>query len=103
MNRIRTQSAGEIPSAKFKAALKGKPIHISGKWPPSTDIQARTDIAIEMIKAGLIKYQDPGAGTAFTVGSDPLQVGPDLRMPGAALRLTWIDYDRIDNEIGAVQ
>ncbi len=100
--KLKEQSTKGICAAEiFKAKLADKPLQLSGMWPPSTDIDARTDIAIALVKNGYLKYSHPGAGAVFTIGDYPIQLGGGrTQMPGEPFKITWIDYDRIENELG---
>lgn len=97
--KLQEQSiAGICPAAIFQAKLADKPLKLSGMWPPSTDIDARSKIALALLRAKWIVYNHPSAGTAFSIGDYPIQIGGTIYKPGDPFKLTWIDYEEIDKE-----
>lgn len=105
MDRIKTQTADiNRKQLEFLAVLKGgpdAPIRLSGKWPPSgteEGEQARTDIAIALVKEGILNFD----GALFTVADRPIQFGPDIKKKGQTVRLTWLDDKRLWEELGDV-
>ena len=101
--KLKTQTTEGISErGMFLADLKGGPFKLSGAWPESgtlEGIQARTDIAIALVKEGILNYEHPGAGYGFTVADRPIQLGPDLKKPGQSIKLTWLDEERLDREL----
>lgn len=97
--KLQEQSTkGICPAAIFQAKLADKPLKLSGMWPPSTDIDARTDIVIALVKNGWIRYNHPSAGNAFTIAGYPIQIGGVTFSPGKSFKFTWLDYERLDKE-----
>ena len=105
--KLKTQTTEGISErGLFLNDLKGGPFQLSGQWPASGSeegMQARTDIAIALVKEGLLEYNNPGALAAFTVGNREIQLGPYLKKPGDSIKLTWLDDKRLEKELADVE
>ncbi len=103
MDRIKTQTANiNKKHMEFLTVLKGgqdAPVRFSGKWPASgteEGEQARTDIAIALVREGFLTF----SGGIFRVADRAVQFGPSVYNPGQQVRLTWLDDDRLLEELG---
>ena len=77
----------------FMAKMKNDPITLDGTYP--SDHRLRTDVAIALIKTGLMKHT--GWGDTCT-SLHPFTMMHYEYEPDKSFRLTFVDWDRVKEE-----